>query len=217
MIELPLFPLNTVLFPGTPIQLYIFEERYKRMISICLTTRQPFGVVMIRRGAEALGALADPYSIGCSAQIIQLQRLEEGKMNLLAVGLERFRILSLDKHAQPYLVGYVEPYPLVDSNPADLMASEVKLRQWVRRYITALSEANAGQVDMEEMPGDTLEFLYAAAALLQISPQDKQELLTKETAIDLLKGVIALYRREVALTGSIFSPGPAYQGAFSPN
>ena len=217
MLELPLFPLNTVLFPGTPIQLHIFEERYKRMIGICLSTRQPFGVVMIRRGDEALGPLAEPYTIGCSAQIIQVQRLEEGRMNLLAVGLERFRILSIDAHAQPYLVAYVEPYPLVDPDSASLKAAQELLRAWVRRYINALSEANASQVDFEQMPTEPQEFMYAAAALLQISPLDKQGLLSQESAAELLQGVITLYKREVALAKNIFSPGPAFQGAFSPN
>lgn len=217
MLELPLFPLDTVLFPGTPIQLHIFEERYKRMIGICLSTRQPFGVVMIRRGVEALGPLAEPCAIGCSAQIIQVQRLEEGRMNILAVGLERFRILSTDVHAQPYLVAYVEPYPLVNSDPAGLKTALAQLREWVHRYINALTEANAGQVDIEQMPNETQEFIYAAAALLQISPSDKQELLSRESAAELLQGVTTLYKREVALAKNIFSPGPAFQGVFSPN
>jgi Lon protease-like protein len=57
MFELPLFPLNTVLFPGMPLTLHIFEDRYKRMIRTCLKTRQPFGVVLVRHGQEAFGPL----------------------------------------------------------------------------------------------------------------------------------------------------------------
>ena len=55
MIELPLFPLNTVLFPGMPLGLHIFEDRYKLMIGQCVQERRPFGVVLIRSGQEALG------------------------------------------------------------------------------------------------------------------------------------------------------------------
>jgi uncharacterized protein len=217
MLELPLFPLNTVLFPGSPIRLHIFEERYKRMIALCLATRQPFGVVMIRRGAEASGPLAEPYTIGCSAQIIQVQRLEEGRMNIAGVGLERFRIISLDMHAQPYLVGIVEPFPLANPDPQGLKPAERRLREWVSRYVAAIAKANAGQVDIDQLPADPQEFIYAAAGLLQISPADKQGLLTMETAAELLMGVTALYKREVALARTIFNPGPEVQGAFSLN
>ena len=187
------------------------------MIGMCLATRHPFGVVMIRRGAEALGPLAEPYSVGCSAQVIQVQRLEEGKLNILAVGMERFRIISLETHAQPYLVGYVEPYPLGNPDPAGLGDSVSHLRAWVHRYIAALSEANAGQVDIEQLPDDPQEFIFAAAALLQVSAVDKQELLSSQDSAELLQGVIMLYRREVALANHILSPGPSLQGAFSTN
>ena len=67
MITLPLFPLNTVLFPGIPVHLHIFEERYKEMISQCLEARVPFGVVLIKSGPEALGpaAAGGGYVPGC--------------------------------------------------------------------------------------------------------------------------------------------------------
>ena len=61
MQEIPLFPLNTVLFPNAPLRLHIFEERYKRMVNDCLAEKQPFGVVLIRHGLEALGPLAEPF------------------------------------------------------------------------------------------------------------------------------------------------------------
>src|SRR5512147_2655499 len=92
MYELPLFPLNTVLFPGMPISLHIFEPRYKLMIEQCIQIAQPFGVVLIREGVEALGPSAEPHQIGCSAQITQVERLEDGRMNIVAVGVERFQI-----------------------------------------------------------------------------------------------------------------------------
>jgi Lon protease-like protein len=217
MLEMPLFPLNTVLFPGTPIRLHIFEERYKRMVSLCMATRQPFGVVMIRKGSEALGPLAEPVSIGCGAQIVQVQRLEEGRMNITALGTERFKIVSLDMHAQPYLIGYVEPYPIDNPDPFALEASVYRLREWVNHYIAAFQEANAGQIDTSQLPEDPLEFIYTAATLLQITPEGKQALLARETAADLLADVIVQYRREVALARSILRPHQDFLGAFSPN
>ena len=96
MFELPIFPLNTVLFPGMPLSLHIFEDRYKLMIGKCLQERRAFGVVLIRQGAEALGPLAEPNKIGCTAFISQVERLHQGRMNIGVIGQRRFRIISLD-------------------------------------------------------------------------------------------------------------------------
>lgn len=86
MYELPLFPLNTVLFPGTPIQLHIFEDRYLKMINRCIEEHKPFGVVLIEEGSEAFGPLAKPYRIGCTALIAKVEKLEDGRINITAVG-----------------------------------------------------------------------------------------------------------------------------------
>ena len=79
--ELPIFPLNTVLFPGARLPLHIFEERYKAMINACIDERRPFGVCLIRSGSEP-GAPAEPFNVGTTAHIRQVQRLEDGKPGL---------------------------------------------------------------------------------------------------------------------------------------
>ena len=90
MYELALFPLFTVLFPGMPLHLHIFEPRYRLMIQRCLEANQPFGVVLIRKGEEAMGPLAEPYITGCTARIARTERLRDGSMNLTVLGEERF-------------------------------------------------------------------------------------------------------------------------------
>ena len=217
MFELPLFPLNTVLFPSTPLRLHIFEERYKRMISACMTNHQPFGVVLISQGKEAMGPLAEHYFIGCTAQIVHVQHLEEGRMNIAAIGLERFRVLSLNRRTQLYLVGYVEPYPLLNQDPIAAGEAANRMREWVRRYMATLSQAGSGELDPDELPNDPLEFTYTAASLLQISNIDKQELLSLDTAIHLLEGLTAIYRREVALAKAMLAQSQEIKGAFSLN
>jgi len=66
--ELPLFPLNTVLFPGATLPLHVFEERYKQMINQCLESRSPFGVLLIRSGNE-VGTPTEPFEVGTTASI----------------------------------------------------------------------------------------------------------------------------------------------------
>lgn len=199
MYEIPLFPLNTVLFPGAPIHLHIFESRYRRMIQACLQEGRPFGVVLIRRGAEAYGPLAEPYEVGCSARIVQVQPLEGGRMNLVAFGEERFRILTLDASHHPYYVAQVQPYPCQVSPSPPLEEQVYRLRQHMTHFIGQLLRASGESPDYNALPQDALSLAYMAAALLQIEPRQKQALLEMATLGELLVALLRLYSRERAL------------------
>lgn len=195
--ELPLFPLNTVLFPGMPLTLHIFEERYKQMIQECTRTRQPFGVVLIQKGVEALGPPAEPYSIGCTAEIVQVQEAGEGRLNILVIGRDRFRILSL-KHDQPYLTGDVENFPLDESEPETSQAGS-QLRPWVIEYLNLLSEMGEMEFDPGQLPQEPEELAFLAATLLQVPNGQKQALLSATKTNTLLTDMRSLYRRELPL------------------
>lgn len=215
--DLPLFPLNTVLFPGAPLSLYIFEDRYKQMIARCLQTREPFGVVLIKEGGEALGPLAKPHTIGCTAQIAEVHPLDEGQMNILAVGQERFRILSLS-HDQPYLMGTVELYPLNVVEPRRLSQADRRLRPWVERYVETLARVGGVPFDTGQLPANSLGLAYLAAALLQIPSAQKQALLATEQAVTLLDDLCAIYRREAVLLDAMIAQGSReMEGPFSLN
>jgi len=205
MFELPLFPLNTVLFPGAPLHLHIFEERYKRMIGECIEEHKPFGVVLIQSGAEALGPPADPHAVGCSARIAHVQRLEHGRMNIVVLGQERFRIFSVDRVSYPYLVGMVDIFPLLNETPEALSQAGQSLRPWVERFIQALLEAGDAQFDLQQLPDDPVALAYLAASILQIPPSQKQELLTLRRADELLTNLQTIYRREAAILDVMLS------------
>ena len=106
-IELPLFPLDVVLFPGEDLPLHIFEPRYRLMINECNEQKTPFGIVLVQPNSEHLKE--EPYPVGTIAQIEVLDRLEDGRMNLIARGLQQFRILELHRQT-PYLSGLVEVF-----------------------------------------------------------------------------------------------------------
>jgi hypothetical protein len=91
--DLPLFPLNTVLFPGGRLPLRIFEQRYMEMAKACLRDGTPFGVCLIREGAE-VGAPATPVDIGCLARIVEWDMEQLGVLQISARGERRFRILE---------------------------------------------------------------------------------------------------------------------------
>ena len=218
MRELPLFPLNTVLFPGVPISLHIFEPRYKLMVEQCLRAGEPFGVVLIKEGLEALGPLAEPHPVGCSAQITQVERLDDGRMNIVAVGLERFQIRALVRD-KPYLVFSVESFPLNEGNAQVVAQAGERLRPWVERYLAILSRVSQdASFDLDRLPLDPKALGYLAAALAQIPLDQKQSLLATEQAAALLTDIRAIYRREVALLSAMIErEAKLKSGLFSAN
>jgi Lon protease-like protein len=232
MFELSLFPLNTVLFPGMPLQLHIFEERYKLMIGRCIEQRKPFGVVLIREG-EAFATLPEPYMVGCTAQITQVQPVGQGRMNIVAIGQERFRVNSLN-HDQPYLIGTVDLYPLENDDTAATSQLARRLRPLLERYLQLLTKLGQLRFESQQLPRDPLALAYLAAVLLRIpSAQQKallalaissedmagrpltklndftaqqQILLECPNTTSFLLSMCQIYRREILLLKALSSP-----------
>jgi Lon protease-like protein len=179
-VELPLFPLNLVLFPGTTAPLHIFEERYKEMISYCLDHNTPFGVVLIREGLE-VGAPAVPFDVGTTAFMTQTERLEDGRMNLVCFGGQRFRILATSTD-RAYLVGEVEVLPTVaenDEETLDYAATTSQLfAEYVRLYL-AISNQWASSVEMPTNPDRLADYI---GSRLAIGNDTKQRLLEELSA-----------------------------------
>ena len=209
MFELPLFPLHTVLFPGMPLRLQVFEDRYRLLVHKALATNQTFGVNLIKNGAEALGPLPEPYPVGCTARIVQIDGQEDGLLNLTVVGDERFRILRRGAD-QPYLTAYVESTPLKTNLTLDVVRGVRTLHNHLEKYLRLLStlppsNGNGQGVDIPinlrklQLPEDPLMLIYFAAALLQIPPVEKQPILEADTAAQLLDRVQRLCRRELCV------------------
>lgn len=204
MFELPLFPLQTVLFPGTPLQLHIFEPRYRLMMRRCLEMRQPFGVVLIHQGVEAYGPPARPVQVGCTARITQVTHLPDGRMNLTAMGEERFRILKLNE-SQPYLVGEVEVLPLEGPSSIEIARGARRMVPWIKAYLRLMNQIDVKQgFDLEQFdfPEDPLAIFYLGAALLQVPAVEKQPLLEAAYASELQGQVLRMVKRETALIHS---------------
>lgn len=201
-VELPLFPLNTVLFPGQVLPLHIFEERYRLMIRRCLAEDLPFGVVLIKRGQEVATFEdddAEPYTVGTVARIIESSHLDNGTMNIVTVGVERFRIRKL-LHDQPYLRGEVISLPMVDSaDDMVVQSAAARVKEQVDRYIELISDAAGLQIQIEETPTGAQQIGYLAAITMQIDNREKQELLGAPSVSQMLRRELALLSRENSL------------------
>ena len=173
--ELPLFPLNSVLFPGATLPLHIFEERYKKMVNLCLESNSPFGVLLIRSGSEVDEA-AEPFEIGTTARIVRVQHLDAGRMNLICLGEQRFR-LSRQVSETPYLVGEVEPLQSIDGEGqevTDVADTVAALFAEYHRLYLAVSNQWTRQIGMPGAPGELADFV---ASRMAVDPLTKQRLL----------------------------------------
>jgi len=206
MFELPIFPLNTVLFPGMQLPLHIFEARYKQMIGECLKNDKLFGVNLIKHGSEALGPLPEPFWIGCTARIIESQPLEEGRMQITAIGERRFRIQEMIGD-RPYLVGRVDYQPFAVDQPEELQQEVEQLSPKVRQYINLLNQIEMVDLDPDNLPQDPLMQGYLAAALLQMPPNEKQKLLESKSGLELINSTNQVYSREIAFLRAIIERG----------
>lgn len=130
--EVPLFPLNTVLFPGGVLPLRIFETRYLDMVSRCMKQETSFGVVAIHQGQEA-GEVASFHEIGTLARIVDFDRLEDGLLGITCQGEQRFRVLSQRVQADRLCIGEVE---ILSEDPrTTLVASHNALLKLLRNIL----------------------------------------------------------------------------------
>ncbi|MHC1781267.1 MAG: LON peptidase substrate-binding domain-containing protein [Anaerolineaceae bacterium] len=200
MSDIPVFPLNTVLFPGSSLRLRIFEERYQEMLRFCLESDQPFGVVLIRQGLEVGTDLVRTYSIGCTARIEESVPLGHGWSIIKVTGEERFHILDVPDAAS-FPTAQVEMRPLENLRLMEILDETKELMPWVTRYITlaAARQGKAVPKSLIHFPENPLTFLYQAADLLQIPLFEKQVLLETRTAAALASEVLRIYRRELSI------------------
>jgi Lon protease-like protein len=197
---LPLFPLEqVVLFPGMSLPLHIFEERYKVMIGACQVTDQLFGVLLIKSGSE-VGAPAQPERVGCTARMLRIDRLPDGRMTILTVGEQRFRLQGpVRAMAEGYLVGDVRMLPDQVTEPvaAELVSN---LAEEFGKYQTAaLSFQQSGTGEASKppaLPTDLPRLSYRIAATLHIHPRERQQLLELDDVASRLQHELTLLRRE---------------------
>ena len=135
--EIPLFPLHTVLCPGIVVPLHIFEERYRALTRHCLETGAPFGIVLIRdgRAGGATGGTLALAGVGALVEIREADRFPDGRYQLLAAATGRFTIDSVNLSRAPYLVADVTP---LDDEVGDELRAERLAASAIRRFVRYL-------------------------------------------------------------------------------
>ncbi len=217
---LPLFPLGAVLYPGMLLPLHIFEDRYRQLVRDLLDESDPrrFGVIAIRKGRETgIDGVHSLYEIGCVATLRRVEQYEDGRFDIVTVGTERFRLLSLDE-SRPYLHGEVD---LLADDDTDLAA--VPLMRTVqtafRGYLDALTEWGGATIRIEELPDEPTLLSFIVAAAMVIDLTEHQGMLAEPGTVQRLNRQRALLSRETAMLRTTTSrPAPDLRNTpYNPN
>lgn len=178
---LPIFPLHTVLFPGGPLHLRIFEARYLDMVSECLREDKGFGVCLIRSGDE-VGKAAQPFEIGTIATIADWDRADDDILKLTAIGMSRFRILESDIRGNQLMEGKLQP--LSDECPTELPSSFQSTADVLQRFIDDLGPI---YTTIPQRFDDASWVSYRLSELLPIPLVRKQYFLELEDPVERLR------------------------------
>ncbi len=188
MTQVPLFPLNTVVFPGVVTPLHIFEERYRALVRELLTIDavfdRVFGVIAIREGYEVgEHGMQSVHRVGTLVQLTEAEAYDDGRFDIEVIGRQRLRVIDSD-NSGPYLLGDVEL--LSDTDETGAAADAQATLSTFERYREFLSELRGGPVLAGEMPSDPAYLSYALASTCLLTLPQRQRLLESDTAIDRL-------------------------------
>lgn len=172
--EIPLFPLNTVLFPGGPLPLRIFEPRYVDMVRYCMRERAPFGVVLIRAGVEAGGEVTRTAEVGTSARIVDFFQMPDGLLGITCLGERKFRVVDRRVQSDGLNMGTVEW--AAPERAADLPSEYVHLAQLLKKVLPELGDM------YQSVPKHFDDAGWVSARLAEILPVNLAE---KQTCLEL--------------------------------
>lgn len=221
---LPLFPLNTVLFPGVVMPLHIFEDRYRSLvrdlIALPATRDREFGVVAIKVGYEVgERGVHTIQRVGCAALVTEITANADGTYEIIVVGRRRFHVEGLDP-SRDYLQADVQW--LADPNggsPSEVAEVAERTRELFASYREAIEALRGDDVFDGETPTDPVDLSYTLAAAMALGLADRQALLECPDVASRLRMGTALLRAELRAIHAIPSlPATSFgRTAWSPN
>ncbi len=202
-VELPMFPLGSVLLPGMVLPLRVFEPRYRVLVDTVLLSDAPeFGCVLIERGSEVGGGDVRT-SVGCVARIVQLARHPDGQVSLVAVGVQRLRVLEWLPD-DPFPRAMVHPWPDEPDGPertgpdTSVVEALARLETAVRDLARLAVELGvAGDLDEEQFSDDPGLKSFQLATVSPLGALDRLRVLSEPTLsarVALLDDLVAEQR-----------------------
>jgi Lon protease-like protein len=194
---LPIFPLpNVVLFPGVHLPLHIFESRYREMIGDALDADRLIGMVLLRPGWQRdYEGRPAVYPVGCSGVITHVERLDDGRYNIMLRGLERFRIVR-ENHERRYRRAVIEPVhecALTANDRAAIRTERAKLEA----LLAPTTRVTGSDPRTAAVPDD--ELVNALAQYLDLEPVEKQALLEQDNLRRRAESLVELLEMKVII------------------
>ncbi len=191
---LDLFPLNTVLFPGSAMPLHIFEPRYLAMVGQCLEEDRRLGIILLRKGRAEGGGEVEIHEVGTVAEIVGANHRADGSVGIQIVGRERFLVRDVTQR-RPRLIAEVD---LLEWYPDDARAEAVEeLRREFGEYWRRLLEATGQWSRQMSMPDSPRDMAETVGAGVQIDASRRQLLLEQRTLGDLVKLELEVLRTQI--------------------
>jgi uncharacterized protein len=203
--RLPLFPLGSVLYPGLVLPLHIFEDRYRQLVADLLAGPEPrqFGVIAIRQGRETgVDGVSALYETGCTAVLRRADKHQDGRFDLVTVGTDRFRLVSLAEPA-PYFSGDVELLTEQVGDADAAAAAVASMQRQFHAYLEMLTELGKAQITISELPGEPVLLSYLVAAVAVVDLPVKQQLLEEPDALRRLAAERSLLAAEMRMMRSL--------------
>lgn len=194
--ELPIMPMNSVLFPGAPATLYMHEERYRQMLDEAVANDGVFGVALLRAGRE-VGGPGIPHEVGTIARVCEVTTLPDGSSMVLAEGDARFRIKTV-RSAMPVLTADVQLMEERAGIGSEGVPAVQAARDRFEELMTLVLRTMGAEERAPQLPDDPVELSYAIAANLEVSLTKRQELLEAKSAAERLSATLPMLEREIA-------------------
>ncbi len=194
--ELPLFPLHAAMFPHAHVQLHVFEQRYRDLIEHCETYDVPFGVVLIKSGQETSDTPVT-FDVGTTARIQKIHLNNDGRMHVVALGEQRFKIRSIND-TRSFLMAQVEP--VVESS---LEGEDIRSEALIRRSSESFSmliQSMLSRPDFNvdiQLPLDGPSLSFVIANFLELDNKTKQKLLEMTVTNDRLALLVPMIERQL--------------------
>ena len=198
VVELPIFPLAIILFPGVPLPLHIFEPRYRQMLNDVRAGDNLFGVSYFDPSTTDK-EIPPVGHIGCVAEVTETQPLPDGRSNILAVGVIRYRVEEYVDHSDPYLMARVGFFEDDDEDNALLRESSQAVAETfsrIARAVRVINDERANLPDISDTEPQRLSFLVAAA--MEVDADVKQELLELRLTSERLQRLREMLTRVVS-------------------
>jgi uncharacterized protein len=188
--QLPVFPLNTVMFPGLTVPLHVFEDRYRALVHHLLTISDTymrlFGIVAIREGYEVgRHGVQSLHRVGCVVQLTSAEPYDDGRFDIEVVGRQRMRLEGIDTSGS-YLVGDVTTMTERTPKGSDTSREAARTLGTFEEYRRRLSEMRGGDVLDGPVPHDPEYLSYTLAATCLLTLAERQALLEAEHSLERL-------------------------------